>query len=631
VLNIEVQCCGLVLDLLLIYFSTRHERVGLRSEEVFRTCLSVNLSCIIMDILSVFMIVYRDSFPGFLVDAVCKLYLVTLLAATYMAFVYAYSDVRRLRENKRFCRTTLAMAVLGSFLIMVLPIHYFCEGRRVYSYGPADMAVYVICPVYIISALIMTIAFGNQLNPHKRHAVRAWMILEIAAAAIQFLNPSVLLVGFGSAVGQLILYAELENPEGHQDKATGIFSFECLAEYLRQLYEHEKRFAMVAVLTGDEWKVEDTEQRRRILLEMSMHLHALPGAKLFRGIGNDFLLLYEQSPGTDMEARCVDELMLIRKRFDEPWQETEIAVSYLYMTDSRVAVGVEELFSTYQYYRNELESERRGVIKINYQVAGDIRDYRDLRREIRDAIREDRVEVYYQPIYSTEEKSFTAAEALARIRMKDGSIMMPGRFIPAAEKSGLIAELGRVVTEKTCRFLKESGAAERGIRYIEVNLSVTQCEDSTLAEKYKKIIRESGVSPEMINLEITESATAGHRGILLQNMEQLKRFGCTFSLDDFGNGESNLNYIVDMPVDIVKFDSTMVQDYFRSERARIVMESAVGMIRRLGLKIVAEGVETEEQFLAMQKLNVDYIQGFLFSEPLPAEALIGFLEKNGNS
>ncbi len=626
-LNIEIQCCGLVLDLLLIFFSTRHDRVGLRSENLFRTSLSINLSCIIMDILSVFMIVYHDRFPAFLVDTVCKLYLVLLLAVTYMAFLYAYSDIKRLRSNKRFCWVTEGLAIICSVVIMLLPIHYFCEGRSVYSYGPANIAAYIICPVFIISALLITIVFGSQMNPHKRRAVQAWMILEITAAGVQLLHPSLLLVGFGSAVGQFILYAELENPEGHQDKTTGIFSFECLAEYLRQLFDHEKRFAVIAILTGDEWKVEDTEHRRRILLDMAMYLHALPQTKVFRGIGNDFLVLYEPSGESDMEARCVDDLMLIRRRFGEPWQGAEVPVSYLYMTDSRVVVGVEELFSVYQYYRNEMESNQWGVIKVNYQAAGDIREYRDLRREIREAIEEDRVEVYYQPIYSVAEERFTSAEALARIRTRDGSIMMPGRFIPAAEKSGLISELGGVVMEKTCRFIAENAIKEKGVDYIEVNLSVTQCEDSSLADIYKKIINEHGISPETINLEITESAAAGHRGILIQNMERMKGFGCTFSLDDFGNGESNLNYIVDMPIDIVKFDSTMVQDYFRSERAHIVMESAVGMIRKLGLKIVAEGVETEEQFRAMQELQVDYIQGFYFSEPLIGTTFLKFIEK----
>lgn len=626
-LNIEVQCCGLVLDLLLIFFSARHERVGLRSEGLFRTSLSVNLGCIILDILSVFMIVYRDVFPVFLVDLVCKLYLVMLLAATYMAFLYAYSDVQRLRQNKRFCKTTEWIAIIFSVLILVLPIHYYCEGRSVYSYGPSNIAAYIICPVLIISSILMTFMFGNQMNPHKKRAVRAWMFLEIGAAAVQFLNPYLLLVGFGTAVGQFILYAELENPEGHQDKTTGIFSFECISIYLRQLYEHGKRFSLIAILTGDEWKVEDTEQRRQILLDMAKHLHALPGTKLFRGIGNDFLILYESMGEPDTEARCVDDLMLIRKRFDEPWQGVEIPVSCLYMTDSRVALSVEELFSIYQYYRNEMESDQRGLIKVNYQVAGDIRNYRDLRREIREALEEDRIEVYYQPIYSLKEKRFTTAEALARIRMEDGSVMMPGRFIPAAEKSGLISELGSTVMDKACRFIREGGLAEKGISYVEVNLSVTQCEDSALAERYKSIINRYGIAPEMINLEITESAAAGRRGILIQNMERLRTFGCKFSLDDFGNGESNLNYIVDMPVDIVKFDSAMIRDYFRSDRARIVMESAVGMIRALGLKIVAEGVETEEQFQAMQKLEIDYIQGFYFSEPLNEADFLKFIDK----
>ncbi len=132
----------------------------------------------------------------------------------------------------------------------------------------------------------------------------------------------------------------------------------------------------------------------------------------------------------------------------------------------------------------------------------------------------------------------------------------------------------------------------------------------------------------MINLEITESSALNKRDILLNNMDRLIKSGVSFAIDDFGTGESNLNYIVDMPVDIIKIDYTMTQSYFKSERARIVMNATVKLIKDLGLRIVAEGVETKEQLEAMKKIGIDYIQGFYFSKPLPYSEFIGFIEKN---
>ena len=146
-----------------------------------------------------------------------------------------------------------------------------------------------------------------------------------------------------------------------------------------------------------------------------------------------------------------------------------------------------------------------------------------------------------------------------------------------------------------------------------------------------EIMKLEEVHPKEINLEITESSTLNQRNILLENMNRLMNMGCGFSLDDFGTGESNLNYIVDMPVNIVKFDRSMVQDYFTNKRAEIVMRATVGMIKDLGLKIVAEGVETEEQVEGIKQLGIDYIQGYYYSKPLSKEDFIQFIETRNAS
>jgi EAL domain-containing protein (putative c-di-GMP-specific phosphodiesterase class I) len=219
-----------------------------------------------------------------------------------------------------------------------------------------------------------------------------------------------------------------------------------------------------------------------------------------------------------------------------------------------------------------------------------------------------------------------SAEALVRIRDLDGSIIPPGKFIPVAEETGLVDQLGERVFEKVCQFISDERCWEWGIEYIEVNLSVRQCESRTLATRYEAIMERYGVKPSMINLEVTESASIQARNVFMQNMERLINYGVSFSLDDFGNGESNLNYIVDMPVSIVKFDRDMTASYFVKSKGKLVMETATRMILDMDLKIVSEGVETEEQLHAMEQLGVHYIQGFYFSKPLPQEEFVSFIK-----
>lgn len=247
--------------------------------------------------------------------------------------------------------------------------------------------------------------------------------------------------------------------------------------------------------------------------------------------------------------------------------------------------------------------------------------------EIANVLAEDRVEVFYQPIYSITENSFVSAEALIRIRTQDGELLSPGRFIPIAEETGQILELGERVFEKVCRFLKESEALSLGLRYVEVNLSVLQCEQANLSQRLISIIGQYGISPALINLEITETASISARITLLENMKRLIDYGFTFSLDDFGKGESNLMYVVEMPVSIVKLDYDLTKAFFNSPKAKQVLRAVVGMAHNMGLKLVAEGVETAEELAVMKKEDIDYIQGFYFSRPLPQSDFLDFLRR----
>jgi EAL domain-containing protein (putative c-di-GMP-specific phosphodiesterase class I) len=135
------------------------------------------------------------------------------------------------------------------------------------------------------------------------------------------------------------------------------------------------------------------------------------------------------------------------------------------------------------------------------------------------------------------------------------------------------------------------------------------------------------VDPSWINLEITETADANTRQVVLSNMDILRQQGITFSLDDFGTGRSNLDYIVNMPVQIIKFDYQFTHWYFGDEKARNVVEGTASIIRNMGLPIVAEGVENEEQLEAMIRLGASYIQGFYFSKPLQKDVFVEFMRK----
>ena len=161
---------------------------------------------------------------------------------------------------------------------------------------------------------------------------------------------------------------------------------------------------------------------------------------------------------------------------------------------------------------------------------------------------------------------------------------------------------------------------------MEINLSVVQCERADLADRLIGIAETHGISPKLINLEITETASVKARTTLLSNMNRLIEYGFTFSLDDFGKGESNLMYVVEMPVSIIKLDYDMSKAFFSSDKAKQVVHAVVSMAHGMNLKLVAEGIETKDEIDGMQAAKIDYIQGYYYSRPLPMVEFLEFIK-----
>ena len=203
------------------------------------------------------------------------------------------------------------------------------------------------------------------------------------------------------------------------------------------------------------------------------------------------------------------------------------------------------------------------------------------KKEILSAIKENRVIIYLQPIYSTKLKRITSAEVLVRISDKKGNIIYPADFIGYAEKTGLIHKIESIVFTKACEFISTNGLKTLGLDYLEINLSVKKGESVKLFKEYYEIINKYNVSPKELNLEITETSIITKRNILLNNIINLKNFGINFSLDDYGTGESNLNYIIDMPLSIIKIDKSIMDNYFNNDKARIILPNIIKMAHNI--------------------------------------------------
>lgn len=253
--------------------------------------------------------------------------------------------------------------------------------------------------------------------------------------------------------------------------------------------------------------------------------------------------------------------------------------------------------------------------------------YDEIERAIDRALLQTSFEVYYQPIYSVAEERVVAAEALLRMHDDEMGFVSPEEFIPIAEKNGKIVEIGHIVLEQVCQFLQKENVKEYGIQYIEVNLSAIECLAERLPEDIQEILARYEIDCSQINLEITETALANNQTVLAENMNKINDLGVTFSLDDYGTGYSTISYIMKFPFHIVKIDKSILWTAFENERAMIALCASVNMIKDMDMKIVVEGVESEEMAKELKSLGCDYLQGFYYSRPLPKEEFLKYISE----
>lgn len=241
--------------------------------------------------------------------------------------------------------------------------------------------------------------------------------------------------------------------------------------------------------------------------------------------------------------------------------------------------------------------------------------------ELRQAINLKQLEVYYQPKISSNNSTLLGAEALLRWRNNSGEYISPEIFIPVAEQSGLIIPIGNWVIRSACMqasVWQHSNMDGKNKPIIAINLSAKQFQYHKFIETVSAIFKETDVNPECIEFEITESSIMQNIEASISLMGKLKNMGCGLSIDDFGTGYSSLNYLKKFPVDKLKIDQSFVKNVISSENDRAIVKTIIGLARNLNLRVVAEGVETEEQFQLLSAWGCEEVQGFYFSEAIPA-------------
>jgi EAL domain-containing protein (putative c-di-GMP-specific phosphodiesterase class I) len=247
-----------------------------------------------------------------------------------------------------------------------------------------------------------------------------------------------------------------------------------------------------------------------------------------------------------------------------------------------------------------------------------------LENDLRHAVERGELFLRYQPVSDVSSGQVVGAEALLRWEHPQRGTLDPESFIPLAEETGLIVPLGEWVLREACLQAKTWHDAGLPIR-IGVNLSVRQLHHKDLIRLVTSVLDESGIAPEMLQLEITEGDVMSNVEFIIGVLHGLRAMGVGISVDDFGTGYSSLSYLKRFPIDSVKIDRSFVRDLATDPSDAAIVTTVIAMARNLSLRVVAEGVETNEQLEFLRLRNCDEYQGYLISRPVPANAFARLL------
>ncbi|MEG1583665.1 MAG: bifunctional diguanylate cyclase/phosphodiesterase [Anaerovorax sp.] len=504
-----------------------------------------------------------------------------------------------------------------------------------YIRGPYVSSTYVVFYTYCLFSILVARFSTSNCNAGEKRILSAFPLLAVLVIIVQQIFPTLILSGSAATCALLLIYLYLENKQISIDYLTNLPNRQVFLKMLALKLEKRKSDPFVViVLSLKKFKQINSKLGQHhgdlFLQKISAYLETIVNRNfLYRFSGDEFAILMEETSPIQISS-LVER---IHNRMSCPWSignYNPIITSVIGVVRSQDALNhVESIIHSIEYTIVQAKSD---VLSDCVYFTSEMIEQANRKEEIieilKDNLEKDNLEVHFQPIYNINQKSFFTAEALTRLTHTSLGTLSPNEFIPIAEDTGLIVPMTYQILNKVCQFINQ--LSNRGLAFegISINISAIQFTDKALIEKFTQIITANHVPFEKIKIELTER-------ILVDNFQEVQTFmhhmhekGVLFGLDDFGTGYSNIASVLQLPWDTLKLDKSLIWSAMDNEQSAIVVKHISHAFTALGLRILAEGVETEAQRDFSIDIGCHMIQGFLYAKPVCAqEAEPYFLNK----
>ena len=625
----EFALSSFVVLILLCILSLRRDFLPIRRNRFFRMLLGMEGLTLVFDILSSEMDAHYPQFSSGALYLANMLFFLGFIWRAYLDFSYIESLMRERGVIALFPRWLVDLpAILSTLVLLSAPLTglIFSIDAQGYHSGPLYRIIYANAYFYLLLMITLSIIGLRRFSwtrIEQFSLVGAWLVLCVGYVVRMYAAPYLVMDSF-YMLAILIQYFAFQNPDIFLDRKTGALSHLTATPYLQELNERGP-FSAFAIGINDYMEscsLYGERQMTKGLRAITRYLKAVfPDCQvIYAAMGRFVLLSTKETPFTKVHEE-------VNARMQAPWVDKH---AHLHLTASYAMFQGQlkrrkdiELFFDYTATALHRAEEQHDVIVMEQSLFDQARMNARVRLAVDRAIENNAVEIYFQPLYGTQQHRIIGAEVLARLHDEELGFIRPDIFITVAERSGSITQLGEQVFEKACLFLAEHPLRELGLERLNLNLSPIQCRDSHMAEHLCRIAQRQKVPIHSFRFEITESALS-YEQRLQQNMDMLIAQGAVISLDDFGTGYSNLMRVLKFPFEDVKLDMTFVRAYF--DQTNKLLPAIIEGFQSFGVQITAEGIENKQMADTLTTFGCRILQGFYFAKPLPMDEFLHYLK-----
>ena len=634
--TIRYDVAGALIAIAVILSYFREKKVKTKISDCFTALTGQCFTACLLDIASVELIKYISPANLWLNYIVLIAYYIMFNAMPllfYMLFWFLSEKNRKMPLKQYWI--LFGIYIFFSLFTVSSPLTHFVfwfDENLVFHHGKLFYVYYILDVFYVGGGVLHFLRHRKHFTPNQILSLMFFTVACFIASVVQTLVPHLLITCFVFSLTILITFLSMENPDDYIDTESGVYNRDAFMVRAQENIDFQKQMYVIGLYSEPLVHILRSigEDKRKLFYEtVSSFLKEKAGKEnVYRLTYEKFALLL-----TDIsEEECTRIVNEVWVYFREPVKcgniEISITVNIRTVFYPEDVTTIEDLLDLVEDSLEEKTNLEQGTF-----VRADPRILERRRREhkivqiLEEAMDKNAFDIVYQPIYSIDKGGYTSVEALLRLRSNELGDITPEEFIPLAEKNGLALQIGNYVFKEVCKYMANNKLWEKGVENIHVNLSVIQCMQEKLYEILFDIMDHYELDYKYIDLDVSETTAIIANDTLLRNMNVMLDHGMSFSLDNYGTGLSNTNTLVKYPFKYVKLDKTLVKAAVNDEKARIILHKTVSMVKDLDMMVVAEGVENMGEYDMVVYLGCNYIQGFMFSNPLLPEDYLEFVSK----